>query len=391
MQVGIESISFYTSQYYIDLKTLARQNGEDPNKYYIGIGQERMSVPPPDEDVVTLAANATSQALEGIDVNTLDTLLFATESGIDQSKAAGIYVHELVQLPRNMRVFELKQACYSGAGGLALALPYLLHHPDSRVLIVASDIARYGLGSIGEPTQGAGAVAFVLSTNPKIMTIDMESGLYTNDVMDFWRPNYTDEALVDGKYSIKMYSAALRESWQQYVNITGRSFTDLHRFVYHLPFTKMGDKAHQFLVRYAGADLSEAEWKKQIDDAAIYQRYIGNTYAGSVFLALASLLDNSAEDLTHKRVGLFSYGSGSVGEFFTGIIQPDYQKHLKVDLHKSIVTNRQELDYDTYKEFYSFKSNLPSDGSKAMTPRYETGRYRFAGLDEHKRLYEVVQ
>ncbi|MBN1560389.1 hydroxymethylglutaryl-CoA synthase [candidate division KSB1 bacterium] len=390
MQAGIESISIYTSQYYLDLKALANQSGEDPNKYYIGIGQQRMSVPPPDEDVVTLAANATAQALQGIDTTALDTFLFATETGIDQSKAAGIYVHELVRLPKNMRVFELKQACYSGAGGLSMAVPYLLHHPDRKVLIVAADVARYGIGSIGEPTQGAGAVAMVLSTNPTIMTFDLESGLYTNDVMDFWRPNYADEALVDGKYSIKMYITALREAWQQYTGITGRPFGDFHRFVYHLPFTKMADKAHQFLVRHANAELNQEEWQRQIDDAAIYQRFIGNTYAGSVFVALTSLLDNSQEDLAGKRIGLFSYGSGSVGEFFSGIVQQGYKAYLKKALHHEIIAGRAELDYETYREFYTFKSRLPTDGAVMQTPKYNAGRYRFAGLADHKRLYEVV-
>jgi hydroxymethylglutaryl-CoA synthase len=390
MHVGIESISLYTPQYYIDLKTLAGHNGEDPDKYYVGIGQEKMSVPAPDEDIVTLAANATAQALDGIDTSSIDTLLFATESGIDQSKAAGIYVHQLLDLPKNMRVFELKQACYSGAGGLSMTLPYLLHNPDRKVLIVAADVARYGLDSTGEPTQGAGAVAMVLSTNPKVMRFDLQSGLYTNDVMDFWRPNYTDEALVDGKYSIKMYVTALKEAWKQYTDMSGKTFDDFYRFVYHLPFTKMAEKAHSFLVRQAKANLTEAEWKAQIDDASIYQRSIGNTYAGSVFVALASLLEKSKEDLTGKRVGLFSYGSGSVGEFFTGLVQNDYQSALKADLHKRIIDNRQELDYETYKDFYQYKSNLPTDGSELVTPKHNTGLYRFAGLKNHQRQYEVV-
>ena len=179
------------------------------------------------------------------------------------------------------------------------------HNPDRKVLIVAADVARYGLDSTGEPTQGAGAVAMVLSTSPKVMTFDLQSGLYTNDVMDFWRPNYTDEAMVDGKYSIKMYVTALKEAWKQYADISGKSFEEFDRFVYHLPFTKMAEKAHSFLVRQVKAQLEEDQWKAQIDDASIYQRSIGNTYAGSVFVALASLLENSKKDLTGKRVGLF--------------------------------------------------------------------------------------
>ena len=390
MQVGIESIGLYTSKYFIDLKTLAEKRREDPEKFYVGIGQERMSVPPPDEDIVTLAANAVSLALEGIDPTPIDTLMFATESGIDQSKAAGTFVHKLTGLPKNMRVFELKQACYSGAGGLALALPYLIHHPDRKVLIVAADVARYGLDSVGEPTQGAGAIAMLLSTNPRIIAFDHESGLYTSDVMDFWRPNYRDEALVDGKYSIKMYVRALAEAWDQYSRITGRRFEDFFRYVYHLPFSKMGEKAHLFLLKHLGVELAEADWHRQIDDAALYQKVIGNTYAASVFIALQSLLDFSQEDLTNRRVGLFSYGSGCVGEFFTGTVLPDYRRYLQTDANQKRISSRTELDYQTYRDFYSYKSNLPTDGSTVMTPKHETGRYRFAGLREHKRLYEVV-
>jgi len=347
-------------------------------------------VPPPDEDVVTLAANAVIQAMENIDARQIDTLMFATESGVDQSKAAGIWVHKLTNLPKNMRVFELKQACYSGAGGLALALPYLLQHPDRKILIVAADIARYGLESVGEPTQGAGAIAMVLSTSPKIMTFELSSGIFTQDVMDFWRPNYRDEALVDGKYSIKMYLRTLMEAWEQYTALSGRRFEDFNKFVYHLPFAKMGEKAHSFLVKHAAETLEESEWLKQIEDAAVYQRVIGNTYAASVFTALQSLLDVSTEDLSGKRIGLFSYGSGSVGEFFSGAVLPGYRTHLHSSRHQQQIISRIPLDYNTYAEFYSYKSNMPTDGSAISTPIHKTGSFRFAGLQEHRRIYEVV-
>ena len=388
MQPGIESISLYTSPYFIDLKTIANQRGEDPDKYYVGIEQEKMSVPAPDEDIVTLAANAAAQALQGVDAEAIDTLLFATESGIDQSKAAGIYVHQLLQLPKNMRVFELKQACYSGAGGLNMALPYLLQHPDRKVLLVAADIARYGLGSAGEPTQGAGAVAMVLSASPKIMTFEPHSGLFTSDIMDFWRPNYRDEALVDGKYSIKMYIKALKEAWTQYAALSGLSCQNFSRFVYHLPFVKMGAKAHQSIVKYCGA-APNVDWQAQIRDAAIYQRLIGNTYAASIFVALASTLENAEEDLGEARIGLFSYGSGCVGEFFSGAVLPGYKEHLKTDLHKKIIEDRKELNYQQYADFYNYKSNMPTDG-QVVTPLLKSGRYRFAGIKEHKRIYEVL-
>ena len=389
MKVGIESLSFYSSNYYLDLKHIAEERGLRPERFYKGIGQEKMAVPPPDEDIITIGANAALQALEGIDKSKIDTVLFATESGIDQSKAGGLYIHSLLDLPPRCRVFELKQACYSATGGLMLALPYLQLNPDCKILIVASDVARYGLGAAGDPTQGAGAVAMVLSSGPKIFEFDLQSGIYSQDVMDFWRPNYREEALVDGKYSVKVYLHALTECWDQYNKLTGLSISDFYRFVYHLPFSRMGETAHKHIAKhFLHQNYNENLAVEQVETSLIYNRIIGNTYTASVFMALASLLENSEENLANKRVAHFSYGSGCVGELFTGRILPDYMSFLKIDLHKNFLENRKEIDLELYKEFYNF--SLPVDGSHYQTPKYETGKFRLAGIVDHQRQYERV-
>ena len=90
LKVGIDKICFYSPGYYLDLKTLAEARGIDYNKYYIGLGQREMAIAPPDEDIVTMAANAAEQALKGIDKTSIDTVLFATETCVDQSKSAGV-------------------------------------------------------------------------------------------------------------------------------------------------------------------------------------------------------------------------------------------------------------------------------------------------------------
>jgi len=194
MKVGIDTLAIYTSRYALDLATLAIARGIDPEKYQSGLGQFTMSVPPPGEDIVTMAANAAHQALADIDINEIELVLFTTESGIDQSKSAGIYVHGLLGLPARCRVVELKQACYAGTAALQLALPFLRENPDKKVLLIASDIARYGLNTTGESSQGCGAIAMVLSMNPRILAFESEYGVTTENVMDFWRPNYLDEA-----------------------------------------------------------------------------------------------------------------------------------------------------------------------------------------------------
>lgn len=58
MKIGIDKIGFATSDLYLDMADLAYARHEDPNKYLIGIGQSKMAVIRPTQDVVTMAAAA---------------------------------------------------------------------------------------------------------------------------------------------------------------------------------------------------------------------------------------------------------------------------------------------------------------------------------------------
>ena len=381
MKTGIDQISFYTSQYFLDLKTLAAARGADPEKFYTGIGQEKMGIPPPDEDIVTMAASAAFRLKEQGALEGVETLLFATESGIDQSKAAGMFVHGLLGLPARCRVVELKQACYSATAALRMAMGLVAMKPQSKVLVIASDVARYELGSPGESTQGCGAVAFTVSADPRLLAIDPEAGFYADDVMDFWRPNYLSEALVDGKYSTLVYIKALLESWKQYAAESGRSLNDFARFCYHIPFTRMAEKAHQKLAKGA----SEEDLKKVIGESLIYSRSAGNCYSASLYVGLCSLFDNAAEDLSGKRIGLYSYGSGCVGEFFSGVVQNSYRAALFTVPHQALLAGRTELTFQQYEDIYNY--GIPTDGGEHAFAQYRTGPFRFAGIQGHKRIY----
>ncbi len=385
--VGIDTISFYTSRYLLELAMLAEVRAIDPQKYRIGLGQYRMAVPSPDEDIVTMGASAAKRALREVDLQQVEMLLFATESGIDQSKAAGIYLHDLLGLPPRCRVIELKQACYAGTLGLQLTMPFLRENPDKKVLLIASDVARYGLGSPGEPSQGCGAVAMVLSANPRVLSLEAEYGVVTENIMDFWRPNYRDAALVDGKYSSKMYLNLLEKTWKQYLERSQRGFKDHDFYCYHTPVSRLAEKAHCFLNKIAGtAEITESALLQQLAHTLAYSREIGNCYTASLYLSLASLLDHTDEDLLGKRVGFYSYGSGCVAEFFSGVIQPGYQQVLDRSFHQQQLQGRQGLSHAEYEAFYNF--SYPTDGREVEIPRYQTGAFRLARISEHKRIYE---
>tara|TARA_A100000164_G_scaffold367385_1_gene389294 strand:- start:728 stop:1900 length:1173 start_codon:yes stop_codon:yes gene_type:complete len=388
MKIGIDRISLYSSHYYVDLKNLAIERNVDPEKFYLGIGQEKMAVPAPDEDVVTLGANSAYPLKKSGELSDVDLLLFSTESGIDQSKSAGIYVHQLLELSPRCRTVELKQACYSGTAALQLAVQYVAGNPDKKVLVIAADIARYDLGSPSEPTQGCGAVSLLISANPRILEIEKESGYHTEDVMDFWRPNYRSEALVDGKYSVQVYMRILEECWKQYSQLSGNKYDDIDYFCYHIPFTKMAQKAHSKLCRSMNVELSDEMQAKDLNSSLCYSRLMGNSYTASIYIGLTSLLDSSEGDLSGSRVGLFSYGSGCVGEFFSGIIQPDYSKFLYTTEHQYMLEKRSALNYQQYEDM--FNHEVPTDGGDYIFPQYKTGPFRLGGIKKHKRVYESI-
>lgn len=385
MSVGIDEISFYTSSYYLDLRTLAEQQQTDPEKYYTGIGQEKMGMAAPDEDVVTMAANAALPLIERQGKQGISTLLFATETGIDQSKSAGIYVHRLLGLDSNCRVVELKQACYSATAAVQMACALVACQPQTRVLVIASDIARYDLDTPGEATQGCGAVAMMISANPRILTIAPEVGNYTDDVMDFWRPNYRSTALVDGKYSTKIYLKALKKAWENFVTASQASFNDFSRFCYHLPFSRMAQKAHQHLAKLNHAPLSADEVEQQISDTLRYNQIIGNSYTASLYIGLCSLLEHTDEDLGGQKIGLFSYGSGCVAEFFSAQVVPGYREYLHLQRHRALLEARQEVNYEEYLALYRYPD--PQQGERVEIPHTTRGRFRLAAISHHKREY----
>ncbi|SDQ95097.1 hydroxymethylglutaryl-CoA synthase [Virgibacillus subterraneus] len=385
MKIGIDKIGFYAPHLYVDMNKLAVSRNVEPEKFTIGIGQEKMSIPPITQDPVTLAANAALEILDAKDKETIDFVIFGTESGIDSSKSAGVYVHDLLGLNPYARVIEVKQACYGATAGLQMAKGHIALNPESKVLVLGSDIARYGLDTPGEATQGAGAVAIVVSADPNIMALEDQSVYFTSDIMDFWRPVYSDKAFVDGKLSNEQYISFFSKVWEQYKTKTGLKLNDFEAICFHLPYTKMGLKALRTVLDEGTEDVKErlvANYKISTS----YNRNVGNIYTASLYLSFLSLLEQKDDLAAGSRIGLFSYGSGAVGEFFTGILQPNYREHLYAGNHNDLFSARKEVTVSEYEEI--FQQTLPTDGSTInLDINNDPASICLSGLKDNKRQY----
>jgi hydroxymethylglutaryl-CoA synthase len=389
MKVGIDAIGVSVPSLCIDLEVLAKARGVDPAKYLEGIGTWRMGVAPIDEDTVTLAARAASMAMKSADAkpDEIGMLVVGTETAVDHSKPVSSFVQGLLGIGSRCRVFETKHACYGGTAALMMALDWVRSGSANgrKALIVCSDIARYGLKTAGEPTQGAGAVALVVSENPRLVELDpSRTGQFASDVHDFWRPLYSKDAFVDGHYSVQCYLDAISGAYRHFKEqAPGVTASDFAAIAYHVPYGKMAKKAHRQLRSIEGDQTPDASFDAQVSASLALPAQVGNIYTGSLYLALASLLSTSPRDLDGQRIGLFSYGSGSCAEFFAGTVVAGAQARVKALQLQALLDARRKL---TIEEYEAIMRAREATDEKTMEAVAGDG-FRFLGVDAHKRTY----
>ena len=389
MTIGIDKIGFATSPYVLRLKDLAAARDTDPEKLSKGLLLKEQSVAPITEDIVTLAATAADDILTDEDKEAIDMVILATESGIDQSKAAAVFVHGLLDIQPFARSFEMKEACYAATAALDYAKLHVEKFPQSKVLVIASDIAKYGIGTPGEPTQGAGAVAMLISQNPRILSFNDDNVAQTRDVMDFWRPNYATTPFVNGIYSTQQYLDSLKTTWAEYQKRTGLALTDFAAVCFHLPYPKLALKGLKKILDKSLSEEKKDQLQYNFDQSILYSQRVGNIYTGSLFLGLLSLLENDPQLKAGDRIALFSYGSGAVSEIFSANLVPGFEQLLD---HKRMgkLDQRTVLSVADYERLFYEEVDLDPSGNQVFEPAtHQT--FALTEIKEHQRTYQKVE
>ncbi|HEM3218019.1 TPA: hydroxymethylglutaryl-CoA synthase [Streptococcus suis 2524] len=382
MNIGIDKIGFAAPDYVLDLADLAQARNVDPNKFKIGLLQSEMAVAPVTQDIISLGAKAAEAILTEEDKQTIDMVIVGTESSVDQSKAAAVTIHGLLGIQPFARSIEMKEACYGATAGLSLAKSHIAQFPESKVLVIASDIAKYGVASGGEPTQGAGAVAMLVAASPRILVLNNDNVCQTRDIYDFWRPNYDKYPRVDGKFSTEQYTDCLTTTFDYYQQKTGKTLNDFAAMCLHIPFSKQGLKGLQAI---AQDEETLSRLTERFQEAIVYNKVIGNIYTGSIFLSLLSLLENSRALETGDQILFYSYGSGAVCEIFSGQLVEGYRNHLQENRLEQL-NQRTKLSVKEYEQVFFEEITLDETGSSLDLPE-DQSPFALIKVDNHKRIY----
>jgi len=429
MAAGIDDISIYIPRLYLDAGDFAKARGLDPEKLERGLGIGQMAIVDTNQDPACLAANACLKVMQKnkLTPDKIGRLYVATESSFDESKAMNSYVIGMLEQVYGEDTFghcggiECKFACVSGSYALYDNTNWIRagESEDKYALVVVSDIAKYDLGSSGEVTQGAGAIAMLLNEKPRLLSFDPKvTSTSIKNEYDFYRPFGKETPIVHGQYSNLLYLIQVKNALIDYkrkVKETGliklkEGETILDHVDYlnmHLPYSNMGKKALAYLVRHEWRALPR--WEKIIEEigmeepipkdprgtiesvledaefmtkdhqftklftstekyvelyesklasSLIASKMIGNLYTASLYLGFRSSLEfeyQNGIDLNGKRVGFCSYGSGASAMIFSGVIQPEYVQVVKDMNLEAEIGPRTKLSLDEYEELHENK------------------------------------
>ncbi len=357
-KIGIEKLNLYGSSLFLDQVKLAQARGYDPEKVVKDFLINSRTVIPPFEDTVTLGANAASPLLDSIDKDSIGMLIVGTESSVDFGKPISTNIMGALGLGPNVRNYETKHACYSGVAALDTAVNWVTSglNRGRKALVVSTDFSRMHLNDRVEFVLGGVGAALIVGEEPRVVEYDVENrGTWSTDVYDTFRPSARDE-VGNNEVSLFSYMDALEGAYTDYCRLADQttSFDDSFDYlVYHTPCAGMAFQAHRALTNLSGrkpkAEIQQS-FEAKVLPCLNYSRRVGSTYAASNFAGLASLATQKDVAKPGARLGFFAYGSGAIGEFYSGTLCEAAQEtvnSMDIDGH---LDSRREVSVSEYED-----------------------------------------
>ncbi len=396
--VGIKALELYIPGQYVHQADLEKYDGASTGKYTIGLGQTNMAFVNDREDIYSMALTVLKNLIDkyDIDVNNIGRLEVGTETLLDRSKSVKTLLMQLLGDNTDVEGVDTINACYGGTAAVINAINWVQSDSwDGRdAVVVCGDIAIYSKGA-ARPTGGAGTVALLIGPDAPIV-FDPVRGSFMEHAYDFYKPDFASEyPYVAGHYSMACYVKAVDHCYKAYskkakarglsnskTDTVGLDYFDYNAF--HAPTCKLVVKSYARLLYndymqdnslipdLDAKTYNEMSYEDSLVDKALQRKFmalakdkyeervkpslelptnIGNTYSGSCWGCLSSLLYFvGSEKLQGKRIGLFSYGSGLAATLLSMKVVGDISKITKVLSVKERLDSRIQKSPKEYEE-----------------------------------------
>ena len=340
--VGIVAYGTELPSWSLSIKELEMAHNKEIGTVSNSLLVEQKTVPDFDEDTITLSTSAAWQALAraGITKNfgskKISALFVGSESHPYAVKPSGSVVAGALGLPEELAMADLQFACKAGTQGMQICASYILSDFAKYALAIGADVAQAKPGDALEYTAAAGAAAFIFGSTNLLVKLLATSSV-ASDTPDFWRKSGEDFPHHGGRFTGKpAYFYHVIKSSKMLLKEMKLKAEDFDYCVFHTTNGKFPLQAAKQL----------GFSSKQLKPGLIVKK-VGNTYAGSVPLALAAILDQAPAG---KKIFVTAYGSGAGADSFVFETTDNLPKQRKKwqDFTLDKIKNLQPISYQQY-------------------------------------------
>lgn len=335
--VGIVGYGAYVPRFRISVEEIAKVWGKEGKLISQSLGVKQKAVADIDENCLTMAVEASQQALEmaGIRSEKIGACFVGSESFPYAVKPVGVDLAQALGMDNNYFCADLQFACKAGTAGLQAIAAMIEGGMIDYGLAVGTDKAQARSGDVLEYTASSAAGAIILGRNKKkwlakLMTVDS----FNSNTPDFWRREGQAYPSHAGRFTGEpAYFKHIIESSKNFLQKIGKKPKDFDYAVFHAPNKKFPLKA-----------VGKLGFSKQQMKYSLLVEEIGNPYSASVFVSLANVLDKAKKN---EDIFLTSYGSGAGSDNFwfetTGGVSAGKKKRLA-----EMLKDTEEINYTEY-------------------------------------------
>lgn len=324
------------------------------------------------EDAATMGANALHQMMKihNIPPNDIHRIYVGTESAVDSSKPIATYIMGMMEQIYGQGSFshcdsvDIIFACIGGVDALQNSTDWVRLHPEKKAVVITTDFAKYEMGSAGEYTQGAGAMAMLISSEPRIVSLEPSWGVSCMHVFDFFKPRrrYTPKGLAEillstdtekgthssdhsaegeevievfketpifqGQYSNQCYEELILKAFLDFKKEKKISATDNYidqwsQCIFHLPYPAHGKRI--FMQIFALENQNTAVYdalKDEIGEFPLANEFENDSEYKKAFSSFVRRVSRSATytDFVEQKIAYGMAASTEIGNMYTSSI-----------------------------------------------------------------------
>ena len=304
-------------------------------------GIAELSVTAPDEDAITMAIEASSNAIKhaGLEPYKVDALIFGAELKPYSVKPSSTVIAEALGLMPKSATFDIEFSCKSDVSALNVGISLVKSGLAEHCLVIGCGVPQGQPSDEQEALTSAGAAACVISEKDNSIAYFEDTYSNTRDIPDMWKREGDRYIRHGWRYESDIgYAEHITSAVREFLEKMAFKTTDINHVIFYQPDGRLP----------LGLGKTLGFTDNQLT-AGLIVSLIGNVRSGSILLGLSAVLDKAHPG---DRILVASYGTGGGSDVFSLVVQEKIlERRGKAPTFESIINRKKYIDYITFLKF----------------------------------------